>query len=667
MRQPHAIWQCSCFFLLAVATNTARADIVFEPGNPFGTPGTVPAPEIVTIGGQTMSQPITASGPLSNPNVLSNVKVYLIFVGANWVKDGTPTSDVTNVVNGATTLLDSAFYFGLTQYGSNGHVSFAGYTVDGSFDPADPASCPVPCKPVTIEVNKILNNPDAPFGAGGTATDGSKYTTWLPPDKSLVHSPIYVAIRYNPAGGSTFGGQNWPQKLTVPATAPATAPAQYVVNVADIGAGDTSYTDKYMWSLSHETAERIGSSELITSEGQICDGEPERGEYLDWPLSESGPLVTSYWSMMDQAYLITNGDPHHLFLTPMWAFDGSGKASPLKQLLSNDEGVLLSFPYADIAPTIPTDIDSHVAEYRIDSSGAVYYTKRDGTVWSWDGNATDLPTEIAGPQFVASAIVAPASYGYDVYGTLPPGPYIIASKDGGDSRVFQYDAASGTWTAVTPPGFTVDRLRTWWGNVYIKGSASGETLSRVYQYTGSGTIWSPVTDGSTSVSNLISVGANLYIGATVGNGNPRVYQYQFVLTPITAADANKSGFMLVDSGNTLMLVGTNGTATSGVWEYGLTPNAWTLLTPPNMTVYGNAIVENGLRTYIVADDGHGKQVFEYRLAANGWLSLTDPTVFKAITKLWTDGENVFMTAVKGSGSLQTWVFGDEPNMWTLSP
>ena len=41
--------------------------------------------------------------------------------------------------------------------------------------------------------------------------------------------------------------------------------------------------------------------------GQIADGEPEIAFYAGRLNGRNGPLVTSYWSVLDQAFIIPDG------------------------------------------------------------------------------------------------------------------------------------------------------------------------------------------------------------------------------------------------------------------------------------------------------------------------------------------------------------------------
>jgi len=96
-------------------------------------------------------------------------------------------------------------------------------------------------------------------------------------------------------------------------------------NNIDVAITSADQVDEYTWTLSHELAERIstGTGSLTgvgpSAGNQICDGEPEGNNFYAARLpGTNGPLVTSYWSFIDQAYIIPDGKLDRTLLVPVW-------------------------------------------------------------------------------------------------------------------------------------------------------------------------------------------------------------------------------------------------------------------------------------------------------------------------------------------------------------
>jgi hypothetical protein len=102
--------------MAVIAAAPARSTIVFKP---VGRPA-----EVFAYKGDTMSK------PLSNTNALNSPTVYFIFIGSMWGKDGDPSDAAVSAIHAAKELLDSSYLSGLTQYGSDGHAVYGGYTID---------------------------------------------------------------------------------------------------------------------------------------------------------------------------------------------------------------------------------------------------------------------------------------------------------------------------------------------------------------------------------------------------------------------------------------------------------------------------------------------------------------------------------------------------------
>jgi hypothetical protein len=102
--------------MAAMAVAPARSTILFRP---VGSP-----PEVFGYNGIPMSQPVTGTNALNSP------KVYLIFVGPNWNKNGEPADTTLSIINNVKAMLNSSYLSGLTQYGSDGKAVYGGYTID---------------------------------------------------------------------------------------------------------------------------------------------------------------------------------------------------------------------------------------------------------------------------------------------------------------------------------------------------------------------------------------------------------------------------------------------------------------------------------------------------------------------------------------------------------
>jgi hypothetical protein len=272
--------------MAAIAAAPAHSTILYRP---VGDP-----PEVFNYGGKKISLPLVSSQALNSP------KVYFIFVGPNWKKDGKASGALISMVNAAKAMLDSSYLSGLTQYGSDGHAVYGGYTIDTSYDPAKH-----PANLMYIETDKILGEPD--------------FSSWLPPSgEDAGKSPIYAVVRYQandandpgPFGGSNDNG---PNQYTTRAT-----------NNIDVAIASADQVDEFTWVFSHELVERIstGTGSLIgvgpDAGNQICDGEPENAFYASRLPGTNGPLVTSYWSFIDQAWIIPDGKPESVLLIPVW-------------------------------------------------------------------------------------------------------------------------------------------------------------------------------------------------------------------------------------------------------------------------------------------------------------------------------------------------------------
>jgi hypothetical protein len=299
--------------------------------------------------------PVTGYGVLPaaapyNPYALNSPKVYFIFAGLNWGTNASPSTAVNNMIADAQAMFSSSYLSGLEQYGSNGQATYAGMYIDQSF--GDPTTWIRACRdsngniaditgnPVWWETNNILNQiPSNPLLSSWTQPSGSDART----------SPIYVVVRYTNNGigvGGGYGGDNNAGPSGIYTATYNGYTANPNVNVMDIYISSADQVDQFSWALSHELVERMstgtgnltstGVSEVSPGGTQIADGEPEGNNAYKWRLKGSngsaGPVVTSYWSVVDQAFVVPDGSRQNVLMDPIVNFsNGISKFVNLQQ------------------------------------------------------------------------------------------------------------------------------------------------------------------------------------------------------------------------------------------------------------------------------------------------------------------------------------------------
>jgi hypothetical protein len=276
-------------------------------------------PQVFWRAGNAENHPANqvVTGPITtNADALNDPSVYLIFFGKSW----TP-SVVKPLVADAQTILASKYLSGLTDYGSSGTATYAGYTIDSSPIPdigvntgdKDPADIGQKCENAAVaEIKKIV----------------PKEGWAQPPDSNAVHSPIYcVLYDYGDKGGA-----NWADQYSQTQT----------MNVIWIQLGPKQLgghlRQGYDLTLTHELAERIsdGTGNGIGVNGpydattmkyinagdnenqnvQICDGEPNGEKYI-YPL-DGTVWVQAYWSLSKQAFVVPDANLQTLYLDAQW-------------------------------------------------------------------------------------------------------------------------------------------------------------------------------------------------------------------------------------------------------------------------------------------------------------------------------------------------------------
>ena len=594
---------------------------------PVGRP-----PEVFSFNGTLMSQPLT-----SNPDALNSPKVYFIFVGPQWKQNGAPIAAVNSMIAAVKAILSSAYLSGLKQYGSDGNAVFGDFTIDTSLDPLTwtkdytlpNGTIDHSNNPVWYETDKILSNP--------------AFSSWNPPPGNALTSPIYVVPRYagGPAGSNDFGPNP-----------PYTSRA---VNIIDVTISSVDDIDGFSWAFSHELAERISSGigglQEVSPDpgGQIADGEPEGNDYYAWQLNgSSGPVVTSYWSFLDQAFVIPDGNLQRVLVVPVW----SG-ASWTRKCVSLQQGNL----YLVSPSRTKTLIDSEVQSYATTSVGGVFDLTPSGQVKEYSGSGTNW-TAVTGANTVASALVA----------TADGGLYMIAANQGETSRVWRYTGSGTNWTAVTGANTTVWNIAVAGGRLYMMASNNGGPI-QVWQYSGSGTNWTAVTGTNTSVSAIVAAGGQLYMLASNerSTGGPyQVWQYSGSGTNWTAVTGtNTATVAIVAAGDVLCMLAANQPGPNQVWQYGLSPNIWIPLTGTNTSV-GQIVVQDGIEQYMLAsNDGVHNQVWQYNSAPGSWTAITGLNTTVNLIRVTADNR-LHMTAANDGANFRDWIYDGTPYSWTAA-
>jgi hypothetical protein len=621
-------------FLLANFSGTASADVLFPPTG-FG-------PEVFSLNGNTIYQPVADANALSSP------KVYVIFVGPNFQNsDGTPTAAVNQMVTAAKEIVQSSYLSRLSQYGSNGVATWGDFRVDPSLDPVgwshtypNPnGGAPITTtNPVWFEIDRTLSDPT--------------YSSWAPPaGNSVLTSPIYVVARYVNKSfgvGGSYGGSNDHGPL-----APYESKA---INGIDVTLTSADQVDEFTWVLSHELAERIstGTSSLYETSpnpgDQIGDGEPELGRFYAWSLS-SGPVVTSYWSVLDQAFVLPDGNPQRVLMTPIWA-----GANFTGNYVSMRTGNL----YAVSTPRTETLIDGHARSYvvaTLNGTASIFELTAGSTspqgVVRYTASGTGR-TPITGTN---TSVTQLASTGSAVY--------MVAYVAGFGTVVWQYTGSGSNWTPITTSSNTnVQAIATAGGHVYMLASRNGAP-AQVWQYSGSGTNWQAITGSNTYTTTIAAVNGNLYmLGELQTDPEKHVWQYSGSGTNWTQITGSaKTVESIWTAGDELMMLGNQTGSPTQVWQYSLSPDLWLPLTGTN-TAIEDVVVQDGVEVFIQASVNGGQNtVYEYSGAPGVWTALTGSNT--NVEAIAIDGsDRLSMGATNVGGSFQEWAYTGTPFDWT---
>jgi hypothetical protein len=598
---------------------------------PVGRP-----PEVFAFSGVTMTQPLT-----SNPYALNSPKVYFIFLGPNWIQNGKPSPAVSSMTADAKAILNSQYLSGLKQYGSDGIATYGDFTIDTTFDP----SINPTFNPVCVETDKILSDPN--------------FSSWNPPPGGDARtSPIYVVVRYGggPGGSNDFGPNN--------------KGCSRAVNVIDDLIPSADQVDSFSFVFSHEIVERMSSGIAGLYEvypdagGQIADGEPEGNNlYASRLNGSSGPEVTSYWSVVDQAFIVPDGNLQRVLLVPIW---NSG----------NWTGKCLSLQQGNLYEISPPDqkilIDVQVQSFAINVQGGVAQVldvTANGQVKQYSGSGTNW-TSLTGPNFIASSLVT-TSYLVTVgknssTSFLTNGnAYMLASNNRGPNQVWQYSGSGQNWTAITATNPSVTSLAAARGALYVL------TNNTVWQNNGSGNSWTPVTATNTYVYAIAAVESGLYMQASEGGGRIQVWHYSGSGNQWEAVTTNTSVASIAVAGDVLCMIAVRDGDVSRVWQYSLvstfgifaSDNNWIPLTGTNLKP-SQIVVQDGIELYMMAaNNGGNEQVWQYKGTPNDWVALTPANTNVFSISVGTNNR-LYMIATDGEGAYVNWIYNGTPNSWT---
>jgi hypothetical protein len=617
--------------IAAIAAMPGQSTILFKP---VGRP-----PEVFAYKSDTMTKPLSNTGALNSP------KLYFIFVGPNWTKDNTDT-----MIDAAKAILNSSYLSGLTQYGSDGHATYSDgdYTIDASIDPAKN----VPSNLMWDEVGKYT----------------TKFKSWLPGADGL-NPPIYVVVHYRNNGTATSGGYRGYNN------GPNSDPS-LPYNAISVNIESVAQVDGFSWVLSHELVERISSgtgglSEVSPGNGQIADGEPEGSEYYAWRVNgSSGPIVTSYWSFVDQAFIIPDGNLDRTLLVPVWNSDKwTGTFVSLQQ------GNL----YQLTAPDQRTLIDTRVRSFAVilnDGTAQVFDLTADGQVKKYNASDSDTPwTPVTDSDTVASTLVgtshlvktdATDNNGYVVKdGKL----YILGAK-GGSPQVLEYNGTGKDWTAVTGSKYTVYSLAEADGGLYMIAADSPQG-GQVFQYSGGD--WNVITGPDKHVAAIASAGGKLYMEgytSSYDGTTDHVWSYNSSDSKWEAVHDAKGGdilpYSIAAAGDVLVMLAGNYYNPLRVYQYGLTSDNWFPLTGTN-TMASQILVQDGSELFMMAaNDSDPIKIWQYS-TPNDWTDLMTGTDLKTsayAASVSPDNRLYVVASNDGGHHYDNWLYNGTPGSWS---
>jgi hypothetical protein len=645
-----------------------------------------------------MYRPIAGSDSYAVGYDGSSAKVYLIFMGPNWW-DSDHNKEVAGadaIIESVKSILSSSYLSGLVQYGSSGLANYAGYWIDiyndGSVPPWSNTNF---CYP-HYAINSCLSNNPMYFEAKTAIAQNPSWAPSQTTSDDARSNPIYVEIHYGTCGGGSNDSGYGPQPTDL-------SGYKYLsssVNFIDISIGSVNDVDCFSTSFSHELVERMstggknnwGEPPVLggqsTTASQIADGEPNYANYNVRLSTPSSPLVTAYWSVMDQAFIVPGGyipdgftdkPVARILLDGFWNNQGAH--------VSLRQGVLSYIvpdrPYVTPIPT--TVIDRQIQAYTIDvdSSGAnnpnIYGLTASGQVKKYSGNPwPSYTSQVLTPAgYVASQLVAPrASRLSKPWGPIGSGLYMVANH-GGATQIWQYSGSGENWTALTATDTTIygfGALATQGtGQVDLFIMANNGPQTSVWQF--SGTNWKPITGPSTTVLQIAVANNNLYMLGDNGGGN-QIWVWNnrsSSWNPISSPNWPAGGLWV--AGDILFTMFNNEVSQYVPGADPSTIGDRVALTGIN-TIVDQLVVQDGIEFYINGNNGNGYQVWEFEgIAAQGtnttygWVALTQPGTYQVYPgSIFLSATDVLdMNAAMNGGPEKTYHYNGSPNSWLLGP
>lgn len=324
----------------------------------------------------------------NNPDAIKSPKIYLIFWGPDWGSNGQLGPVAQAMLTDTQTILASSFFNGLTQYGSDGKAFFGGVYLDSTPYPRDAKGVPAPDD--TSELARLLGLPNSPLPQ--------------PTGSPTQSPPIYAFVRESVFSYDGGGSNNYYK-------VPNTSFHANFIDIAPTGINQPpamSDVGNFDRIISHEIAERMFTGVQGTGDGnlwqlvsttfqkyfgglgstpgleQISDDEPDGNYLLHLGANISLPYVQAYYSSLDRAFIVPDGNSLPFLLTPVWTINGPATVDAKGNVISHvsfsgHSDLTLNLKVGDtvvidVAPGGPIDVtwDGHLDAFDFNSIDHVY-------------------------------------------------------------------------------------------------------------------------------------------------------------------------------------------------------------------------------------------------------------------------------------------------------
>ena len=568
------------------------------------------------------------NGPVANPTALQNPTVYLIFSGKSWT-----TANASWESYLAQRIMNSSYLSGLTQYGASGTANFGGYIID--------------------------NSPSQ--GPAGTNAEIAKALGWLEPSWK---TPTTVAP--NP-GGSNAGNPGYQQSpiyVVIDDNGPnnTASNAAGVVNIWGIpfltneitinsGVSADNFTEQFSRELVDRIVEGTGNGLAMNASqdvsghaynADIADNEPEAGRYV---YNEDGlERVQAYWSVVDQKFIIPDGNQQTVTLDPIWnghtftnQFDALAIQNSTGVGAPTTEPTSAAKNYIQLGDEVFVFANTSIRNIQVDAlvsswtGGRVWEYSGPGTAWtpitSANLNATQLVTNglyvfvranntVLEDWHGATATLTGGNTNVSEIAVNGANVFMLANNNGGHTYVWKYDYYTGNWNTITGAITNVSDIESSNDGLFMLANNGGSNL--VWQYTGNGVNWTPESPYYWNVSQIVSTGSSLYMMTNDKNVG-QVWDYvggTQTWNPITGAATSVT--QIIGAGDKLYMLGTNNPVWGDqVWKYEGFGTYWTQITPIGQ--YVTSLVSRGDALFIVID--FGLQLFQYTGKNSNWVQV----------------------------------------------